>query len=265
MTRSSTWARTAAARTRRSMSRPLRVSASGESRWVTLSTLVRLVVGLGALEPGQERMVDVDASPGQLPGQVGREDLHVTGQHHQIDPFVVDDRQDLLFLVRLGLFGDRQMMERDAVQVAERLARVVGDDADHLHGQLADPSPIQQVDQTVIRLAGQHEDPVEPPRVTHVPVRIETGQHRPYADREAVFAEVGAHRGERDPGEEPTGQPVVELLPVRDVAAELQQRGGDRCHDARLVGAGEVEDVRRRGRCVGYRVGSWGGHDHSTG
>ena len=43
----------------------------------------RLVVGAGALEPGQERMVDVDGAAGQQFAGPRRQDLHVPGQNEQ--------------------------------------------------------------------------------------------------------------------------------------------------------------------------------------
>jgi len=49
------------------------------------AALVRLVVRLGALEAGQERMVDVDGPAFQLAAQVIREDLHVAREHHELD------------------------------------------------------------------------------------------------------------------------------------------------------------------------------------
>ena len=48
------------------------------------AALVRLVVGPRALEARQERVVDVDAAPGQLCRHLVRQDLHVARQHHEI-------------------------------------------------------------------------------------------------------------------------------------------------------------------------------------
>ena len=46
---------------------------------------VGLVVGLGAFEAGQERVVDVDRSTFECPAEVVGQDLHVAGEHHQVD------------------------------------------------------------------------------------------------------------------------------------------------------------------------------------
>src|SRR6478735_3615145 len=50
------------------------------------AAVVRLVVGLGALEDRQEREVDDERPDGQLDAQLVAEDLHVARQHHQVGP-----------------------------------------------------------------------------------------------------------------------------------------------------------------------------------
>ena len=49
------------------------------------TAVVRLVVGLGALEARQERVVDVDGPALERAAQVVAEDLHVAGQHDEAD------------------------------------------------------------------------------------------------------------------------------------------------------------------------------------
>ena len=48
------------------------------------AALMRLVIGPRALEARQERVMDVDAAPGQLRRHLVRQDLHVARQHHEI-------------------------------------------------------------------------------------------------------------------------------------------------------------------------------------
>src|SRR5712671_5545082 len=100
------------------------------------AALMRLVVGPRALEPWQERVVNVDAAPRQLWRYLIREYLHVTRQHHEIGSTVLNQFQDSLFLLALGLLRDRQMVERNLaeIEIAIGLARMVGDDRgrDHL-------------------------------------------------------------------------------------------------------------------------------------
>ncbi len=57
--------------------------------------LVRLGVGARPLEGRQERVVDVDDAPVQSLAQGGGEDLHVAGQHHQLDVEGVHQPQQL--------------------------------------------------------------------------------------------------------------------------------------------------------------------------
>ena len=49
------------------------------------AAVVRLVVGLGALEAGQERVVDVDGPALEGAAQAVAEDLHVAGEHDEVD------------------------------------------------------------------------------------------------------------------------------------------------------------------------------------
>ena len=66
------------------------------------AALVRLVVGLGALEAGQERVVDVDHPAGQAAAQVVGEHLHVARQHDQLDVVLVDQLEQRRLGRRLG-------------------------------------------------------------------------------------------------------------------------------------------------------------------
>ena len=51
---------------------------------------VRLLVRVRALEAGQERVVDVDRPALEPLAQLGREDLHVAGQHDELDVVLLD-------------------------------------------------------------------------------------------------------------------------------------------------------------------------------
>ena len=48
------------------------------------------LVGVRALEARQERVVDVDAASGEGVAQLGRQDLHVPGEHDELDVVLVD-------------------------------------------------------------------------------------------------------------------------------------------------------------------------------
>ena len=102
---------------------------------------MRLVIGLGALEAGQEAVVDVDAAARQEARQIVGQDLHVAREHDESAPVSVDQRLDLRFLLAAWCRADRQVVERDVAEIdvlVKRLARMVGDDADDVHAQFAD-------------------------------------------------------------------------------------------------------------------------------
>src|SRR5712675_2396135 len=81
------------------------------------AALMRLVVGPRALEPWQERVVNVDAAPRQLCRHLIRKYLHVTRQHHEIGSAVLKLVQDSLFLLALGLLGNRQVVEWNLAEI----------------------------------------------------------------------------------------------------------------------------------------------------
>ena len=58
---------------------------------------VRLLVRVGALEPGQERVVDVDDPPAERGAQLGREDLHVPREHDELDVVLLDHLEHAVF------------------------------------------------------------------------------------------------------------------------------------------------------------------------
>jgi len=54
-------------------------------------TLVSLVVGLGALEPWQERVVDIDHASREGAAQIVRQHLHVARENHKVDLVRIDE------------------------------------------------------------------------------------------------------------------------------------------------------------------------------
>src|SRR5665648_55179 len=75
--------------------------------------VLRLGVGPGALEAGQERVVDVDDPAGQGAAEVVGQDLHVAGENHQLDVQLVDQLEQSR-LGRCLVECRRHVMERDA-------------------------------------------------------------------------------------------------------------------------------------------------------
>nr|ABM53575.1 conserved hypothetical protein [uncultured bacterium CBNPD1 BAC clone 1664] len=203
---------------------------------------VGLMIGPRALEAGQEGVVDVDASAGQVQGHVLGQDLHVARQDDEVGPRGGDQGAQAGLLVGLGLGAHRQVVEGDALEIRMRKTRlrVVGDHRRDIHGQLALPPAPDQVGQAVIGLRGQDHHPSAGLGVAQAPVHGKVGgqglQPRTHRLRPA-----GAG-GEDHPHEETAGLGVVELLGVDDVGAVLEEQGGDAGDDAGPVGTGQGED-----------------------
>ena len=191
------------------------------------ATRMRLVIGLGALETGQETVMDIDAATRQEARQIVAQYLHIARQDDEVGAGFLDDRLDLRFLLRLGILGDRQMVERHVAdqRYGQRLARMVAHDADDIHVQLADAPAVEQVAQAMVELA-DHQQHLLPLVTTaqvpfHAALVRQSGKGRPQR-----FDGTGRNL-EFHPHEEAIGQLVVELLRVGDVTALLSQQGGD--------------------------------------
>ena len=65
------------------------------------AALMGLVIGLGPLERGQERMVDVDDPAIEAGRELVGQDLHVAGQHHEISAGLLDQPEQLFLLLGL--------------------------------------------------------------------------------------------------------------------------------------------------------------------
>lgn len=205
------------------------------------AAVVGLVVGLGALEGGQEAVVDVDDFAAHGGAQGGREDLHIAGQDDELNVVLADQVEDLALLGGLGVLGDGQVVELDAVALGERrVVGVVGHDDGHLDAQLARLGAEEQVVEAVADL-GDHDEHAHlachgPDVVCHGQVGGQGGKGRVQGRGAGDGAEVYAH-------EEFVGDGVGELLQVEDVDVLA---GEDTCHgmhDAWLVRAGQGEDV----------------------
>ena len=211
-----------------------------------------LVVGLGPLEPGQERVVDVDGASLELPADRLRQDLHVAGQHHQVDLVGVDQLEQAGVGLVLVLWAGGQLLEGDAVahhQVAE--VGVVGHHHRDVDGQLPRPPAVEEVDQAVVVL--RHHD--DHPLALVLPADAHGGAQLRRSRLERVLhphrrlhgrLEAGAH-------DERVGGLVAELGVLQDVGVELDQPLGDAGHDPRPVGGDEGEDVdRHRPNCAAF-------------
>ena len=102
----------------------------------------------------RERRTDdvVDGPPAQVPAQVVGQDLHVAREHDEVDLVLLDALHEPRLGLRLGVGGDRHVLELEAVGLHEWLGiEVVGDDQGHLDLQVAGPRAEQQVVEAVQR------------------------------------------------------------------------------------------------------------------
>ena len=187
------------------------------------AVVVGLLVGPGAAEAGQERVVDVDDPPGQLRAHLRGQDPHVPGQHHEVDAV----RGDQVEQPPLGLGpvrrvrADRHVLERHPVAGREPgQVGMVPDDQRHVDGQRLRFPAVQQVVEAV-PLPGHHDQHARPDgQVVQVPVHAELARDGPEPGPQGRDVRGGvAERLDVDPHEEAVQGQVRELLAVQDVAA----------------------------------------------
>ncbi|MCW2578958.1 MAG: purU, partial [Blastococcus sp.] len=94
----------------------------------------------------------------ELPAQVVGEDLHVAGQHHQVDLLLPHQVEEDCLRLRLRLARHGDVMEGNAVEVGDALqVGMVGDDGHDVEVELADRVPEEQVVEAV-RILAHHDD-----------------------------------------------------------------------------------------------------------
>ena len=112
------------------------VVAGGSNEFHT--TVVRLAVGIGSDEGGEERMVDVDEFSGKFFTKPIGEDLHKAGENAELDVFISKDLGDGLeacvFLITIHI----DVVEGDVFLFCNVLAVVsVADDGGDIQGKVA--------------------------------------------------------------------------------------------------------------------------------
>lgn len=123
------------------------------------TAVVSLVVRLGTLEGRQEGVVDVDDAAGHGFAELGRQDLHVAGEHNQVNVVLGGQLEDLAFLLGLGGCGHWEVVEGDVVGCGERReVGVVGDDQGDLNAELTGGLAEEKVVQAVADLGDHHQD-----------------------------------------------------------------------------------------------------------
>ena len=209
------------------------------------AALVRLVVGLGAGETGQEAVVDVDDPAAQRGAQFRRQDLHVAGEDHRIAAHVLENALDFSVGSRLVVGGNRHVMEGDAMPLDETAESiVVGDDARDLDVEFLGLPARQQVVEAMFLLGNEDDDALLDCAVVDPPVHLQR-----LGDLGAeTLAEFGKQEGQRigldlDAHEIATGQHVGMEARFENPAAVAGDETGNAGDDADLVGAGGGECV----------------------
>ena len=201
------------------------------------------VVRLGAAESGQKRMVDINQPPGIPRYELGREDLHVARQHHQIDPVLREQFQLTPLRFRLPVFRNRDVMERNAEEPGQRRGvLMVADDQRHFTTQLASAMAMEQVRQAML-VAGDEDRRPQPPRgVFHPPAHVEPPRDGlellpQRLGRQVELLERPLHAHEEQPQ-----ILILVLIGVQDVRAVRIQKVGNCGDQALAVGAIDQEN-----------------------
>ena len=217
------------------------------------AAVMRLVIRLGALEAGQEGMVDIDCPAAQGFAHFRRENLHVARQHHQVDIVGLDDFHHALFLDALGLGRgarrQRQMMERNVVTRRQLVEiRMVGNDGRDFHRQQAALVAEQQVIEAVADFRHHQHHARLLFRVMQLPVQPHAIGHGGKLRAQQRIRPRRVFRGKVHAHEKQLGLGIAELRRIDDVAAMFGQEAGNAMNDTALVKTGQGKNVFRMHR-----------------
>src|SRR6185437_7663177 len=97
---------------------------------------------------------------GELGGEAVREDLHVARENDEIRVCGFDDLPRLGFLLHPGFPGDRQAVKGNVAEVdmGVSLPRMIGDDRDRRHPELAAAPAVEEIDQTMVETRDHEND-----------------------------------------------------------------------------------------------------------
>ena len=204
--------------------------------------------------------MDVDDVAAQLLAQGLREDLHVAREHDELHAELVHEPQQLGLRLRLGVLGDGDAVEGDAVELRDGpQVLMVAHHADDVDRQPLAAGAEEQVGEAVGVLAHHDEGAQGAIGLVELPLhRVDLGE----------LGQVGLHLASRHAGEhrdayeEQARLLVPELRGLGDVPAAPGQRPRDRVDDAGAVRAGQGEHEMGGGGGGGRRRrgGSRRGH-----
>ena len=183
--------------------------------------VMRLVVGLGALEAGQERMVDVDGAPSQFTAHLITQNLHIAGQHNKLGPFGFNDFDLLGLRPALAAGCDWNVVKRHVV-TGRQLVKiaVVRNDRPDINRQQATFPAEQQIVQAVAFFADQNDGANRLLRGMQAALHLQRLGKMGELGLQILLGEL--HASELHAHEEQTRIWVVVLRRFFDVAAALQ-------------------------------------------
>src|SRR6202021_1061362 len=117
------------------------------------SALECLMVGPGADERRQKRMMNVDDALRIPTDEVVRKNLHVAGEHHELWSMLGNERVNFIFGLLLIVFGDGDHSVRNLVEVRNSLVvGMVGNDQRNIAGELPALLAVKKMDQAMVVL-----------------------------------------------------------------------------------------------------------------
>src|ERR1700691_5355436 len=128
------------------------------------SPLEGCVVGLGPHEGGQERMMNVDDLLRIASHKLGRENLHIPGQHNELNLVFLKQRELLLFRSGPMASAHRSVVKGYVVeggQIASVL--VITDHQGQMTGQLPHLMAVEKIDQAMLIMRNEDGDAGAPP------------------------------------------------------------------------------------------------------
>ena len=168
------------------------------------------------------------------------EDLHVAGEHDQIDPLALEQRDLALLLRGLRLLVDREDVERDTeLRRDAGEVRMVRDHERDLAGQLAEPVADQQIVQAVLELRDEDRDALRAVRVGDAPAHLVAAALDREQRLELVARDVELGEIELDALAEDPLLLVEVLLRLEDVRAVIRQQLRHRRDQSLAVGTAQ--------------------------
>jgi hypothetical protein len=208
------------------------------------AALERLVVGLGADECRQKRMMNVDEIRGADGGdELVREHLHVARQDDETTAMIADKCDLLQFRLPFAFFCDRDDEVGNAVEVCDTLVvRMVGNDQRNFAAEFAALVAVEKILQAVVILRNEDGNAGATGGMGEPPVHLEVVR-----DGSKVLGKLGkikikVGRVELHSCKKEIGFGISMLIVEQDVAVVAKDEIGNGGNDSFAVGAGDEKD-----------------------